>query len=342
MQQEVAELYWVADASARNYHEALHAPRGAGDDIGPMLFYRRQKQQPGLRGVAFFSTRLMASLTVAEDWRRRDGIECARRGECRVRAQAEMEARSSRMWAGKSLRRIGGAVISVGLLLVPFLAFPDIGKTKHNLTKQGITGVPSGDESAICVFCHAPMAVGQNVALPEWRHSMRAAPPFPIYDHIGRTGRDGDVFVGSSSLACLSCHDGSQAANILKNGYNHPFGVPYKGLVVDLGTKNGSGTGLPPVAPYSSAMSNFVEDFRPALQGVIDNRRVWWVPASGVGGLARRTKHDLPLYGHEVESGGGEVPYVECASCHDPHSENRAFLRVGSSGSRLCLTCHDK
>lgn len=256
-----------------------------------------------------------------------------------------MEIRFSTVWARKSFCGIG----AVALLLLPLPAFPDIAKTKHNLARDGGAGIPSLGENATCVFCHTPMVVGQDVVFPEWRHSMRVASPFQIYDHIGRAGRDGDVFVGSSSLACLSCHDGSQAANIVKDDYNHPFGVPYKGLVVDLGAGArtgagagaGAGAGLPLVAPYSTAISVFVEDFRPAVQGTIDNRQVWWVPAGGILGLARRTKSDLPLYGHEVEPGGGKVPYVECASCHDPHSESRAFLRISNSGSRLCLTCHD-
>lgn len=267
-----------------------------------------------------------------------DGIECARSSRSAARIY-KMETRFSSAWARKSFF---GISVAMGLFFLPFLAFPDIAKTKHNLAREGTAGLSDRGESATCVFCHTPLAVGQDAVLPEWHHSLRQSPPFPIYDHIGRAGRDGDVFVGSSSLACLSCHDGSQATNIVKNDYNHPFGVPYKGPVVELGVRDRSEAGLPPVAPHSTAMSGFVEDFRPALEGTIDNRRVWWVPAGGVLGLTRRTKNDLPLYGHEVELGGGKIPHVECASCHDPHSESRAFLRIGNAGSRLCLTCHDK
>ena len=36
-------------------------------------------------------------------------------------------------------------------------------------------------------------------------------------------------------------------------------------------------------------------------------------------------------------------PYVECASCHDPHqAANPTFLRIPNTGSQLCLTCHVK
>ncbi|NOY62352.1 MAG: cytochrome c3 family protein, partial [Gammaproteobacteria bacterium] len=40
---------------------------------------------------------------------------------------------------------------------------------------------------------------------------------------------------------------------------------------------------------------------------------------------------------------GEPQPYVECASCHDPHVDyNPTFLRIDPSGSRVCLTCHAK
>lgn len=35
-------------------------------------------------------------------------------------------------------------------------------------------------------------------------------------------------------------------------------------------------------------------------------------------------------------------PFVECASCHDPHTANATFLRIPNSGSAVCLACHVK
>jgi predicted CXXCH cytochrome family protein len=80
-----------------------------------------------------------------------------------------------------------------------------------------------------------------------------------------------------------------------------------------------------------------IGDFRPAMKGTVENRSVFWVPTSPGGGGSRR-RSDLPLYARE--SAGGVVPYIECTSCHDPHSENRTFLRARVEGG-LCLTCHD-
>ncbi|MBF0135901.1 MAG: hypothetical protein HQL65_06650, partial [Magnetococcales bacterium] len=41
-------------------------------------------------------------------------------------------------------------------------------------------------------------------------------------------------------------------------------------------------------------------------------------------------------------------PFVECASCHDPHNDSTsgaaqvAFLRRDNSSSQVCLACHNK
>ena len=31
---------------------------------------------------------------------------------------------------------------------------------------------------------------------------------------------------------------------------------------------------------------------------------------------------------------------IQCASCHDPHSDNKAFLRATNKSSKLCMGCH--
>lgn len=75
---------------------------------------------------------------------------------------------------------------------------------------------------------------------------------------------------------------------------------------------------------------------------------VWWVksPNSKIG----RQKTDLYLFTRTdtIDSIPGEStlnrPYVECATCHDPHSTNPTFLRMpnGNARSQICLACHNK
>jgi predicted CXXCH cytochrome family protein len=45
---------------------------------------------------------------------------------------------------------------------------------------------------------------------------------------------------------------------------------------------------------------------------------------------------------NEATVAGGYQPFVECASCHDPHTENATFLRISNAGSAVCLACHTK
>ena len=57
-----------------------------------------------------------------------------------------------------------------------------------------------------------------------------------------------------------------------------------------------------------------------------------------------RQKTDMQLYTRSVAAidGGASQPFVECASCHDPHTTNSTFLRVSNAGSAVCLACHTK
>jgi predicted CXXCH cytochrome family protein len=52
----------------------------------------------------------------------------------------------------------------------------------------------------------------------------------------------------------------------------------------------------------------------------------------------------LMLYTRDNTGNGGAAaePFVECATCHDPHSSNSLFLRISNSGSGVCLACHNK
>jgi len=58
-----------------------------------------------------------------------------------------------------------------------------------------------------------------------------------------------------------------------------------------------------------------------------------------------RQRTDIILYSRLQTSKGVSTmqPFVECASCHDPHvSDTLTFLRMDNTGSALCLACHVK
>ncbi len=234
-----------------------------------------------------------------------------------------------------------GTALLLGAFFAGSSSAADIRGTPHNLTR-GRTAAPAEE---VCVFCHTPqIALGPGggrsgiAAQPAWQPSLAINHAFVMYDDIGRLQFGDRAAVGSQSIACLSCHDANQAFSVMAADSDHPFGIPYRGFsrgrerrpdeeVLDDET---------PSRPARHLKS--LDEFRIPSRGMVDNRSVWWVSAGGPSAL--RTRLDLPLYARAAP--GGEIPYVECSSCHDPHTSNRLFLRVSNEGSRLCLTCHDK
>lgn len=219
-------------------------------------------------------------------------------------------------------------------------ALADIRTTPHSLVRKSM----KADASDVCVFCHTPNVTGTPPEhAPLWQRSIGADVVFTIYDDIGRLGL-GKSSVGSQSIACLSCHDANQARAISKTSADHPFGIPYRGATKqrppalgEQAPQSASGSQNPAVWAKKLVA---IDDFRDVSQGIIENRTVWWVSMAGT--TSRRTRNDLPLYTRNDDASGQDVPFIECSSCHDPHTNNNKFLRLSNEGSRLCLTCHIK
>jgi predicted CXXCH cytochrome family protein len=184
-------------------------------------------------------------------------------------------------------------------------------------------------------------------------------------------------------MACLSCHDGTQAMDNMMNapgagGYDstgarpavawtwtgaaatglmpagvtnlgadlkndHPVGIAYCG---------GGLTGATTVVSGTCADGDFIS---PAISTTSDGRtgtfktatintnQVFWIDLDG---NSTRGKTDINLYTRTFAAGANR-PSVECGSCHDPHveskgSDNVMFMRVTTSGSKICLSCHVK
>jgi len=280
-----------------------------------------------------------------------------------------------------------GSVI-VGLVLLGALgshqALAQISSTKHNLS-SGSTGTAVFSGTAeICVFCHTPHGSDTAAVVPLWNRKMADPTSYITYNSLGTTSLDGaTTAVGSVSLACLSCHDGVSAMNVMLNqpgsgGYN-PLGAPlagtWTGTGVDADGKIGSLTSItrigkdlqndhpigiqygggPRTATSLPAVPNDYTDFKDpdfntAKSALLNGQPVWWVETAGSG--VGRQKTDMQLYTRASPYIGGTTsaidaavaqPYVECATCHDPHSSaNPTFLRISNAGSAVCLTCHIK
>jgi predicted CXXCH cytochrome family protein len=234
-------------------------------------------------------------------------------------------------------------LIAVMAAIVSTEVVADIRMTPHSLSSRTAM-LDAMASREVCVFCHTPtldIADGElRRVAPVWQPAIPEDYRFTMYDDIGRAQYADKPVVGSQSIACLSCHDANQAFSVTNFSYDHPFGIPYRGFSRfrhderSRLVRNGSAPSVE--AKHLKAL----DDFREPSAALVDSRVVWWV--SSTGNQALRSRGDLPLYARLDDLTGNEVPYIECTSCHDPHTSNPLFLRVTNERSRLCLTCHDK
>ncbi len=286
------------------------------------------------------------------------------------------------------------AALMVGAVFGGQYAIAGIADTKHNLGSNGpgnkftTAGAGSGE---ICVFCHTPHGAATADKIPLWNRSASPGASYTTYNSLGTLSLDGGTAaVGSTSMACLSCHDGAQAMNTVINApgsglagdadwktdgtgwsgprqtagkmtgvaavntdadslkNDHPIGIQYAGgpkvlANIPRALVDGSMPDYP--------KSNFKDpDFFPAKSAILGGSQVWWVETNADG---VRQKTDLPLYARSgavtytdgttsTVAANAPEPFVECASCHDPHSDKATFLRTENTNSKVCLSCHDK
>lgn len=267
---------------------------------------------------------------------------------------------------------IGVGLVGLCLLGLAGGALAGVFNTKHNLGSTGVNAASNFTGTReICVFCHTPHGGDGAAAVPLWNRHLEPG-GFQTYDQMGTTTLDASVEpIGSVSLACLSCHDGTQAMDALLNdpgsGREHPGfrGGRWIGQAASVEGRIGPATVItnlnkdltndhPVGIQYAGGGYSVVnpegpgrdKDFNRAASEIMGDSRVWWVNTNTAGGSALFERTDMKLYTRVASQGayaGQPQPFVECASCHDPHVDyNPTFLRIDPGGSELCLTCHAK
>ncbi len=121
----------------------------------------------------------------------------------------------------------------------------------HNLGAGNSKGTTPNNSGAankssatgeICVFCHTPHGGDTSAAVPIWNRNLGTN----VYKRYSQSGPDGfgtstfdaaEAPVGSVSIACLSCHDGTQALDSMLNapgsGNNWPTSTTMTGADID-------------------------------------------------------------------------------------------------------------
>jgi predicted CXXCH cytochrome family protein len=256
----------------------------------------------------------------------------------------------------------------------------DILGSKHDLGAGGTAQATTQATTEVCVFCHTPHGARTDVSAPLWNKTLPTT-TYQRYSDLGTATLDGtEVTVGSVSLACLSCHDGTQAMDIVINapgsGNYNAAGAEIDAAAIGVMTNAGTdpipslGSDLrddhPISIEYAGGACTGVNadcdpgqqatgdgDFQPAQFELINTNNQWWVDVDtfftddagtvGTGTPNVREKTDMILYTRNFE--GQDGPSVECGSCHDPHEATErpvSFLRISNRDSGVCLACHIK
>jgi len=108
--------------------------------------------------------------------------------------------------------------VVLGTSLVTASAFAGIANTRHNLGATGTALNHTDGTGEICIFCHTPHGGDTAAPVPLWNKKLTNPANFTTYDQLGTSTLDAAVgTVGSVSLACLTCHDGTQAIDNIIN-----------------------------------------------------------------------------------------------------------------------------
>lgn len=236
------------------------------------------------------------------------------------------------------------------------------------VTGDGGTGF---DTTQTCVFCHTPHGSQSRdtVDAPLWNRGITTATYQP-YQSPTLDGGTGGVAPQPDgvSLACLSCHDGTVALDLLVNkpgagGWIDPTDSTLGGNANRIGflfnrtnTSNTFphldeslesnvrllGTDLRNDHPVSMIYPT-IAGTDPAFNAPSGTR------GSGTAQLDWFDDGDGTLEDHEVRLYGTKV---QCASCHNPHGTSSdgtatgpayaSFLRTTVANSDLCTVCHIK
>ena len=245
---------------------------------------------------------------------------------------------------------LGGLALGATVALTPSLARAGLIGSEHdfspsggagNLSQLGIARFTWGGETNTynnpCQVCHIPHKAAPNSAAnaPLWNHALatNATTKYITYDQAGSATFNalglGTLTLGSS-VACLSCHDGSIAVNqsygkSTFNGNNSTATNVPSWAIETAGGATGTHNDLTIMHPIGVKYP-LAQAADPGLNAT---------PAIGSGTtLARMLK--------------GPNQTMECASCHDIHRTIGASgtishnLIVDLEGGQLCLTCHNK
>lgn len=216
----------------------------------------------------------------------------------------------------------------IAILTTSAFSVSNIRETKHNLSAHSHQGNANVTDDELCIYCHTPNGQKSSYgSQPLWNKTVKEQ-TFMIYSSIN-TESLGDLPSSNSSMACLSCHDGINAINILANAPGSG------GKIIQAVNTMPMGTGLPSLS-IGDENGMFI-----VSKGM--NHPVSVTYNIGVAGLKTPGTPLIGWAGAKTIDNLLKNNKVECGSCHDPHeATNGTFLRISNAAGSLCIGCHAK
>lgn len=213
-------------------------------------------------------------------------------------------------WFRRLAHCVGAAMLACG---VGFAGAGTLSGSAHDFSGSGWSG------GQICLPCHTPHKSNISVAdAPLWNHALTTA-TFTLY--TSPTLNATMTQPGGGSKLCFSCHDGTVAIN--------SFGGT-------TGTTNiGAGDKIGPDLRSEHPIGFTYDGTLATADGSLKN------PATTTVTVGSGTQTKTGSIAATMLYGGK----MECASCHDVHNtftNGSKLLKVASTGSAICITCHAK
>jgi hypothetical protein len=248
--------------------------------------------------------------------------------------------------------------------LLAFTAKAGIVGSIHDFSQYQFNNNPA-DPNTVCGVCHTPHHADPNSG-PLWGHQSIATAGWTMYaQNIGAGAASSPgasvkyvvpTAPNPSSLACLSCHDGSVAINAYGSPANNTLNTPvYVGGSAAISADQGLTKNLSHSHPISFNYESIVGVGGNKDQFIYDQSSPVLVPTANSPTFTPGP--DMSVKGFLLDSQGN----VECSSCHDVHAQlgsaydavlNPKLVKINGTapntvngqqtGSLLCRSCHNK
>jgi hypothetical protein len=238
-------------------------------------------------------------------------------------------------------------ILVVAALALSMVARAGIIGSPHDFSQQSWNN-NAGDQHTVCGVCHTPHHA-DPVLGPLWNHTSSGL-GFTMYAN-GTAPAANVKFIpaaqpNASSLACLSCHDGTVAVN--SYGVNDIQGIQGGSAMMITNSAN-----LTKDLTHTHPISFTYDTALCSLDQWLFNPDTTFVtpPASGGGAFVAT----IPNMSINIFLLNGNHT-VECSSCHDVHNQigspydinnNPHLVKIvgvdaQNEGSLLCRSCHNK